>query len=261
MIRRTLLSLLLTSTVALAERPKLVVLEFTGAGVEGPVLKSVTERTAATLSARGVYDVMSSGDVESLLGIERQKALLGCSETSCLSELSGALGARFVMSGTLARLGDSFQLTLTVLDTTRAQPVGRAVRLANSIDDLLGGIPFAVAQAAGIPPPEEPSKVLPTILIGVGAATLIAGGVVGLQGLTQEASLQGELTGSALDAKSTYEARAAQPAMMKTISLSTMIGGAVVAGLGVLLWPRGIGGSGVAIVPSGTGVAVVGGLP
>jgi hypothetical protein len=36
-----------------------------------------------------------------LLGLERQKQMLGCAEDSsnCLAELAGALGARFVLNG------------------------------------------------------------------------------------------------------------------------------------------------------------------
>jgi len=46
-----------------------------------------------------------------MIGVERQ--LLGCSEeaTSGVSELADAMGARFVLSGGLGRLGESsFQL-------------------------------------------------------------------------------------------------------------------------------------------------------
>ena len=56
---------------------------------------------------RGFFQVISQQDIATMLGLERQKQLMGCADdsTSCLAELSGALGARFVMSGTLTRLG------------------------------------------------------------------------------------------------------------------------------------------------------------
>ncbi|MDP1828923.1 MAG: hypothetical protein Q8L48_37020 [Archangium sp.] len=247
-----------------AERPKLILLTLTGSGVEPAQLESVTERLATTLQARGVFEVLSTKDVQTLLGLERQKQLLGCSETSssCIAELGGALGARFVLSGSLVKLGDAFQLTLSTLDAQRVQPVGRSVRLADSLAALMETLPWAVAEATALPAPPEPSRLLPALALGVGGAALVGGGILGIQALTQEASLQGELSNQgALDARVDYERRAAQPAMMKSVALGTLIGGGVLIAVGALLWPRGVAGSGVAVVPTGSGFALAGVLP
>lgn len=253
---------LVLSSSAFAERPKLLVLELTGSGVDQAQLASVTDRVSQLLDARGVFDLISAREVQTMLGMERQRALLGCAEgSSCLAELTGALGARFFVSGTLVRLGDTYQLTLQCLDAQRAQPVGRGVRLGATLAEVLEGLPLLVAQVTGLPPPPEPSKVLPLVLIGAGAAGIVTGGVLGVQALTQEAALQGELTGTALSTRVSYLERARGPATMKTISVATLAGGAVLVGLGVLFWPRGIAGSGVAVLPSTSGVTVAGVLP
>jgi hypothetical protein len=85
---------LISLTSWAAEKPKLVLLTLTDSGVDKEQLESVTERLATTLEARGVYEVISSKDVQTLLGLERQKQLLGCGETACYAELTGAMGAR-----------------------------------------------------------------------------------------------------------------------------------------------------------------------
>lgn len=263
-MRILLTLLLLLASAAGAERPKLILLTLTGAGVEQAQLESVTDRIAATLQARAVFEVLSARDVQTLLGLERQKQLLGCAETatSCFTELSGALGARFVTSGSLVKLGDAYQLTLSTLDAQRAQPVGRSVRLAPSLAALMETLPWGVAEATALPAPPQPSVLLPALALGVGGAALVGGGILGIQALTSEASLQGELANqTALDARVDYERRAAQPAMMKSIALGTLIGGGVLVALGAILWPRGVGGSGVAVVPTGSGVALAGVLP
>ena len=56
-------------------------------------------------------------DMVALLGVERQKQLLGCSDaaSSCMAELAGALGADGLVTGQLARIGKSFQLNVKVL--------------------------------------------------------------------------------------------------------------------------------------------------
>jgi len=261
-MQRWLLVVCLAASVSWADRPRLILLAFTGSGVDAAQLESVGDRVASTIAARGVYEVISAKDVQTLLGLERQKQLLGCAESSCITELSGAIGARFVTSGSLVKLGTAYQLTLTTLDAERAQPIGRSVRLAEALPSLMDTLPWAVAEATALPAPAEPSRLLPGLLLGVGGAAIVGGGILGVQALTQEAALQGELSNqTALDARADYVRRAEQPATMKTVALGTLIGGGVLVAVGAILWPRGVGGSGVAVLPTGSGVALAGAWP
>src|SRR5205823_34600 len=118
-------------------------------------------------------------------------------KSSCLTELAGAAGARFVLSGSLAKLGDVVQLTLITLDSRNAQPIGRSTRLAKDVSGLRLQLPIAVAEATATPLPPPPSRVLPFTLLGVGAASLIAGGVVGFFALSSEAAINRELMNGA----------------------------------------------------------------
>src|SRR5438477_145189 len=74
-----------------------------------------------------------------------------------------------------------------------AQPLGRSTRIAQSPEGLRALVPWAVAEATGTPLPPPPSRVLPYTLVGVGAGCLIGGGVLGIQALTQEGQINGEL--------------------------------------------------------------------
>ena len=78
-----------------AEKPRMVVLGLDPAGgVEPEIAQSLTEAVTAEIAARGLFQVISASEVQTLLGFERQKQLLGCSEEGeCLTELAGALGA------------------------------------------------------------------------------------------------------------------------------------------------------------------------
>ncbi len=120
-------------------------------------------------------------------------------------------------------------------------------------------LPWSSAEATATPLPEPPSKVLPIALMAVGGAAIIAGGVVGLQGLNDDANLKGELTGTQLQPMSHYQQEGAQAGTLKTIALVTLIAGAAVAVVGIILYPRGPGsGAQVALVPSGNGAALAG---
>lgn len=66
--------------------------------------------------------VITPSEVATMIGIERQKQLLGCSGgTSCLVELGNALGADGVLTGDLARLDASFHVNIKVLGARDGQ--------------------------------------------------------------------------------------------------------------------------------------------
>jgi hypothetical protein len=261
-MRFTICITLLTAAFAWAEKPKLVVLDLTpGGGADPQVVSAFTEALTDAVSKAGYFDVVSSRDIAQLLGRERQMQLLGCSEGQCMTELGGAVGARFILSGSLVKLGDAWQLTLTTLDSEKAQPIGRATRIAPALPILHVLLPFSVAEATATPLPAPPSRLLPVTVMAVGAAAIVAGGVLGLQGLSVDATVRGELTGAQLDRMQHYVDQAAQAGALKTASLVTLIGGAALVTLGIVLLPRGPTGPSVALVPTAGGAALAGSFP
>ncbi len=222
-------------------KPRLVVLELTAAGgVDPTVAGALAETITITVAQRGFFDVVSTKDVQTLLGMERQKQMMGCSEDgqSCLAELAGAIGARFVLSGSLARLGDAYQLTLQTLDSSKAQPLGRSVRIASSLEALRAQLAYSVAEATGTPLPPPPSRVLPYTLIGAGAVAMLAGGLFGVQAITREGAINRELENpAALGTLPSYRQEVAAIGTGKTASLAALCGGAALIGLGLVLNP------------------------
>jgi hypothetical protein len=67
--------------------------------------------------AGGRLRVTTESEVAAVLGLERQKALLGCSDgsSSCLAEIAGALGVDGVVVGNVARFGGDYAVTLKVV--------------------------------------------------------------------------------------------------------------------------------------------------
>ncbi len=258
---------LLCLALAAAETPKMVVLELAaGSGVEPGVTAPLTEALTAEVQRRGYFEVLSTRDIQSLLGIERQKELLGCSDAtkSCMTELSGALGARFALTGSLARLGEAWQLTLTALDTQKAQPLGRATRVARTLEALRATFPYAVAEATGTPLPPPPSRALPYSLIGVGAGAAVFGLVWGTLHLSQEQQLATALDTAGgrpqlLGSLAGYQAQLKYLEAQRYVAGATLGAGLVALLVGVLVMPADTGaGGGVALVPTGNGVSLVG---
>ena len=250
-------------------KPKLVVLELTaGGGIDPTVAAALGDAITLEIDKRGYFTPTSMKELQTMLGVERQRQLLGCSDASasaCMAELADAIGARFVLSGSLTRLGDGYQLSLQTIDTAKAQPIGRSIRIAKDPSVLIDQVPFAVAEATATTLPPPPSRVLPYTLIITGAVFVLGGGVVGLNALTRDLAVRSELISSdtnmgLLRPMSEYERDAYDVGVQKTLSLAAFIVGAAALGLGIFLMPSSSP-TQVAIVPSGNGAAVVGLFP
>ncbi|MHB8872254.1 MAG: hypothetical protein ACYC8T_01075 [Myxococcaceae bacterium] len=252
-----------------SEKPKLLMLDLSAAGgLRQDVASALTDAVAEELSARGFFEVVSTKELATIIGVERQRQMLGCSEgTSCLTEIGGAVGSRFVTSGTLAQLGESFQLSLQTLDTVKAQPIGRSSRIARSVEELREQLAYVVAEATGTPLPAPPSRVLPYTLITVGALAAVGGGFSAFLANSQEDQLAKELaigTGheAVLKPLGFYQAEATRLEDQKNYSLGAAGAGVALVVLGLVLNPPATSGGGsVSLVPTRNGAALVGVLP
>lgn len=76
----------------------------------------LSERLAAAMGSAQLQ-VVTTREIGALLGLERQKQLLGCADasSSCLAELGAALGVDGVLLGDLAHLGKRFEVTAKVV--------------------------------------------------------------------------------------------------------------------------------------------------
>jgi TolB-like protein len=130
-------------------KPRLAFLELTpGPEVTKEVAAAAGEVLVVALSETNKFDVITKSDVKALLGYEAQAQMLGCNEASCMADLGGALGAAFLVSGSLGRLGGQLQLTLALIDTARSTAAKRA-SLAIDGANLQGGLREAVQRLTG----------------------------------------------------------------------------------------------------------------
>ncbi len=154
----------------------------------------VPEKSAAYLSdsfatqlAKNGLAVMTRTDLASVLGLERQKELIGCNEdVSCITELANALGVDGLLVGSVAHIGSTFLLNVKVISAADARSL--AVWSARAPDD--DGLVSAVAEAAPAIAAEVRRALHreagvgssglrgPLVIGGVGVALGIAGGVM-----------------------------------------------------------------------------------
>lgn len=72
------------------------------------------DRLANRLGERG-FKVTTSADIQALLGLERQRQLLGCSEDACSGEIGAALGVPLLVVGRVSKIEERFDLDVRVI--------------------------------------------------------------------------------------------------------------------------------------------------
>lgn len=117
--------MLLTSVwvVVLGATPHLASVGFQAAGVDDKTSQFLSSSFATSLAEASGLRVMTNEELAAVLGIERQKQLLGCGEESrtCLAEIAAGLGAPGVVLGSVAIVGSRWAVTVKVIAAKDAQ--------------------------------------------------------------------------------------------------------------------------------------------
>ena len=70
------------------------------------MVSTLTNMVSEQLDATGAFSTISTQDIKQMMGFERLKDLTSCeSDTSCIAEIGGALGADFLVTGSVTLLG------------------------------------------------------------------------------------------------------------------------------------------------------------
>ncbi len=144
-------TLVLLFALAQSQEPvKLAVPGLTCVGVDAALGDVYLERFVTVLARTGGLKITTRRDIEHVLGLERQKELLGCSDgtNACLAELAGGLGVDGMITGSLAKAGSAYIVTIRIIRASGgAEVVSTTERLKD--EDALGEWLDAEAQRLG----------------------------------------------------------------------------------------------------------------
>ncbi|MEW5847516.1 MAG: hypothetical protein AB2A00_01835 [Myxococcota bacterium] len=139
-------------------------------GVTQDTADLLTTHLLAAVKERRVFGrVVSMQETETLLSVERQRSLMGCTDASCTAELAGALGVDYVLSGSLGRLGPTWLVSASLLHARTAASVATVslpvegeseavlVPAVGVVVDRLLGISAAPPSPAPAPAPATPA--------------------------------------------------------------------------------------------------------
>lgn len=111
----------------------------TSGGIDEKLAAPLTDHLAQ--SFEGVA-VVTQRDISALLGLERQKQLLGCSDaaSSCMAELGAALGVHGIVLGDVVKLGKTVQVNLRILDPVSGKKLAASSERLDGEDQLFDAL-------------------------------------------------------------------------------------------------------------------------
>lgn len=181
--------LLTASLSGAAEKQKIVVTGLVGSDASlQRVAETLSDSLLTELEHTGRVEAIGPGDVTAMLGLERQKALLGCGSESesCLAEITSALGAPWLLTGAVVRMGKTTRVDLKLVRTRDGKVTwrdGRAMTDESEFFDAMAALVRSMVVKNEFGPPQESpaaesrSHVAPWVVVGLGGAALVAGTV------------------------------------------------------------------------------------
>ena len=134
------LAVVLWSAAGLAaEAPvRVAVSGLQGVNLSNDALSFYAEHLASNMRAPGLA-VVTAREISTLLGLERQKQLLGCNENAgaCIAELANALGVDAIVVGDVAKFGQTYQVNVKALNASDAKVLAaRSARVEGDVATL-----------------------------------------------------------------------------------------------------------------------------
>ncbi|MBL8940301.1 MAG: hypothetical protein JNM69_37490 [Archangium sp.] len=184
--------LFVVALATLAATPNLAAPGLQCAGIEPALCDVYLEHFVGTLTSYGVK-VTTKNDMAQVLGVERQKQLMGCATDSgsCLAELAGALGVAQLLSGSVAKTESGYVSTLKVIDSQTGEPKWTATTRVDTEKQLFAFFEERGSALAGeLLPRSGPPTVVKWIPAMVGGLLALAGGVFLLVANDEAAALR-----------------------------------------------------------------------
>jgi len=110
-----------------------------GEGVSEKTARTLEETWLTSLHASGVA-VLGAPDVARLLGFEKQKQMVGCTDPSCAAEIAGSMGAVFLVAADVGTVGRRFVVNAKVIEPRGAGVAVRGIRTCDRPDDLAAAV-------------------------------------------------------------------------------------------------------------------------
>jgi hypothetical protein len=263
--------LVATNLAAAPAQPKLAIGALSTVKAPPELATFAAEHLAEELRGRG-FQVTTAGDMTAVLGLERQKQLMGCSDasSSCLAELASALGVDDILGGQLAKLGDGLQLDLKVLSANNGARLAGFSEHLKDEGQLIDALKRAAIEFARALAPTAKSPAAELVARGATEedrplrreawVPAIAGGALLVGGVVCYAAGHGDYSALAHGTPSSasdWNTRRSRGPVLEGLGVTGIIVGAAGLALASTLyfWPGKSGATQVSVGPQGVSVS------
>ncbi len=172
-----MMTLLCAGSALAEEKSKVAVLDIQATGVEKELVPTLTEILTVEVDSIGKYKVIAGRDIQSMLGFEKEKDIVGCTDASCLAEIGGALGVDRIIASHIGKVGSTYVVNIKLINIRMADTENRVYEtvrgevdalietIRKSAHKLLAAAGTTDSRAASVAktPEAEPRIVKPTL--------------------------------------------------------------------------------------------------
>jgi TolB-like protein len=124
-------------------KPKLAVLDFAARNATKELAGAAAGIAANELDRMATFQIITSDAIRNMLAFEKQRQMLGCTDSGCMAEIGGALGVDWLVSGSVTRLAaaagipETYSLELTLTNVRKASREGSVIESARTETELV----------------------------------------------------------------------------------------------------------------------------
>jgi len=86
-------------------------------GVADGLAEALSVEVRNAIHGQGEYQVLSKEDLETIAERTKMRQSLGCDDTQCLIDFGQAIGTKYMVAGSVSKLGDTYSVDLRLIDT------------------------------------------------------------------------------------------------------------------------------------------------
>jgi len=118
--------------------PTLIVFEMTPEkGIEKGVTNLLVELIMSEVGKTGRFEVIGQKDIDKMLFWETNKQLKNCTESSCMMQIAGAMGAEYYVESSIGVVGNKYLISMKLIETMQVKIKGRSTRTIDKNEDRL----------------------------------------------------------------------------------------------------------------------------
>jgi len=149
------ITLILSNVIAQDPKPSVAVLDFEARGIPGYEAETLTERLRTEIATTKAVQLVDRKLLQNILE-EQGLQQSGCTTDECAAEVGQLLGAQYMISGAVGKLGETYSIDAKMVSVTTGAAVRtKSVSYQGEISGLLNEMEILAWEIVGLPVPQR----------------------------------------------------------------------------------------------------------